>query len=100
MVSDERSDDVVERAVERAATKVAEVVNPINGHSALSRAESLAAVAIIIVVGMMNLVINIQTRNDIRGHAQDFKVICQLIVEDAPAESAKALAVKLAECLE
>lgn len=94
-------DDVVERAVERAATKVAAAATPTNGSSPelLSKIGSITAVAIIVIVGLVNFVVNLQTRNSIQNHARDFKAICQIIVQQSPPEAAKDLAVKLAECL-
>lgn len=94
------ADYVVEQAVERAAVKVAAAVPTSNGQSELlSKMGSITAVAIIVIVGLANFVLNLQTQNKLSHHQKDFKAICQIIVEQAPPESAKDLALKLTECL-
>jgi hypothetical protein len=94
------ADNVVEQAVERAAVKVAAAATPSNGPlPVLSKIESIGAVAIIVVIGMVNLAMNVITKNDLAEHRRDFKAVCEIIVQQAPPENAKNLAIKLSECL-
>lgn len=94
-------DNVVEQAVERAAVKVAAAATTptANGHPVLTKLESIAAVGIIVIVSLMNLAVNLVTKNDLHEHKVDFKAVCEIIVQQAPPETAKDLAIKLSECL-
>lgn len=95
-------DSVVEQAVERAAVKVAAAVATaptVNGTTVLSKIESLAVVAVLVIVGLMNFVINLQTKNNMDGHKQDFKELCQAFVDLTPPDKARELAERFAECL-
>lgn len=93
-------DSVVEQAVERAAVKVAQAASPVvNGTPVLSKLESIAVVAVMVVIGLMNLGINIATRNALEGHQKDFKEMCQAFIDFTPPERASELAERFAECL-
>jgi hypothetical protein len=92
-------DDLVERTLEKAADKVASVTVP-GGPPVMNRMEAFAAVAVLVILNMAGAFVGLQIRAEMRGHRQDFKTICQIIVEQAPQERAKDLATRLAECLQ
>lgn len=91
-------EDLVGQAVERAAEKVAAVTVP-GGPPIMSRTEAFVCVAVLVILNCAALWIGLRTGNDLIEHQDDFRVICQIIVERTPPEQARELAGQLAECL-
>jgi hypothetical protein len=91
-------DDLVEQTLERAATKVASVTAP-GGPPVLNRGEAIVCVLVLVILNLAALFVGLQTRGDTRGHREDFQIVCQLLVEQVPPESAKEVAAQLADCL-
>jgi hypothetical protein len=91
-------DDLVERTLERAAEKVAAVTVP-GGPPIMNRNEAICAVALLVILNLAALFVNVWNLRDTKEHRNDFRVVCRILVERAPAEAAKDLATRLADCL-
>lgn len=92
-------ENLVEQAVERAGEKLAQAAGPIaTGGPVLKRWESLAVVAVLVILNLANIVLSYQARTATQGNAQDHNELCLLMAEAIPTDSQDATA-KLAECL-
>jgi hypothetical protein len=93
-------ENLVEQTIERAAQKVADGATTANGTPVLSRIESLAVVAVLAVLNLANLWVAVDNRSNAAAHRDDFKAVCQLIIEELPSEqNTTDLARRFAECL-
>lgn len=90
-------DDLVERTLEKAASKISNGTIPSQG--SLSRFEALGFLGVLIVLNLGALLLGLLNWGATQEHRDDFKSICQIIVKQAPPEVAKDLAEQLAECL-
>ena len=92
-------EDLVEQTLQKAADKVASVTIP-GGPPIMNRTEAIASVAVIVILLLSNIFIDLRTYTSNKAHRQDFRTVCQIIVNQAPPETAKELATSLAECLD
>jgi len=105
----QHGDDLVEQAVERAATKVAQAVSQQAAANApthpqqmamggLTRNESIIVCAVLVVMMLTNLILNIQTKNLLVEHAKEFERLCQTVAEQNPNTDPVSKAKAISEC--
>lgn len=92
-------DNLVEQAVERAGEKLAQAAGPIaTGGAVLNRLESMAVVAIIIILQLATLMFVYQAKSSSTGNRERLKSLCEVTTLFAPPNM-PGVAEKLAKCL-
>lgn len=91
----------MERVVEQAARKVAAAATaaslpPSNDQKTImNRNESIAVIAVLILLQFSTLMLSVQVKNRLTSHAAEFRHLCETVAEQNPntdpVEKAKAI---------
>lgn len=96
------SEDLVGQVVERAATKVAEasssslIVSP----PVFGRLESWAIIIALFALLLINIVLNVQTKNAVYSNTKKIEAACKLAHLSQGAQAAPTGPIRVAECLD
>lgn len=91
-------DNLVEQAVERAGEKLAQAAGPIaTGGAVLNRLESMAVVALLVVLQLATLVFVYQAKNAAVSNGHKLRSLCEVTIQFAP--NTPTIPEKLAACL-